>query len=587
MPDIEAQTPDGVVHSFPDGTPPEVITGAIKKYLGVSSAPSKAEQDQWEDVTPGPAVAAAAKTGGDEWEDVNPTAGAPATPDKPGFFRTVGRDVLSMVKPLAGQGGTQLEDPEEFRRRYAAMSPEQQAAQREQTRQGVVRLGRSDINSVEGENYRNRIAAGQSMPRALAETTYEAGAGANMTGFDEAVREGRTAEAFGHLAAPVILGAATHAVTRLPEFPEAVRVGTQDVRDSIGNAMRTEEGALKPGVRSVARVGGGAVGAAVGSTVGAPSGGAIVGGMAGPGVVDLITPKRPPLPGVAPSLPDVGEFYANEGAERNAILKRGENEPQTGVAATLPDAGAFYENKAVDLMTRQKAQDALDRAKAREDARASKSRISIVGEGGVTGPRATGSEGRAATWTNERVLELAAKGNRDAIAQVGRRQLPMPPNVRYVMGDVDAPRVVLNPREVTRFTPEGVPIRDSSNPVAQSPSSRARIQIVEPSASRVEPPYPREPVEEPQGAVELGPATRGQEIPSVEQMEDALREKGMRSVEAHQMARETIAIARGETTVPDAVRQLAFERIARVLGPNTRRAVRPLMPVDLGKAPRF
>jgi hypothetical protein len=44
MPDIQAQTPDGVIHSFPDGTAPEVITGAIKKYLGVSARPSEAQQ---------------------------------------------------------------------------------------------------------------------------------------------------------------------------------------------------------------------------------------------------------------------------------------------------------------------------------------------------------------------------------------------------------------------------------------------------------------------------------------------------------------------------------------------------------------
>jgi hypothetical protein len=32
MPDIQAQTPDGVIHSFPDGTPDEVIDKAIKAY---------------------------------------------------------------------------------------------------------------------------------------------------------------------------------------------------------------------------------------------------------------------------------------------------------------------------------------------------------------------------------------------------------------------------------------------------------------------------------------------------------------------------------------------------------------------------
>jgi len=71
----------------------------------------------------------------------------------------------------------------------------------------------------------------------------------------------------------------------------------------------------------------------------------------------------------------------------------------------------------------------------------------------------SGSEGRPATWTNERVLQLARQGNRDAIAQVARRGLQLPENARYIAGDIDYPRAVQSPREVTLFTPEGTPIR--------------------------------------------------------------------------------------------------------------------------------
>jgi hypothetical protein len=39
MPDIQAQTPDGVTHIFPDGTPPEVVDRAIKGYLASKSSP--------------------------------------------------------------------------------------------------------------------------------------------------------------------------------------------------------------------------------------------------------------------------------------------------------------------------------------------------------------------------------------------------------------------------------------------------------------------------------------------------------------------------------------------------------------------
>lgn len=73
--------------------------------------------------------------------------------------------------------------------------------------------------------------------------------------------------------------------------------------------------------------------------------------------------------------------------------------------------------------------------------------------------RMVGNEGRPATWTNEAVLEEARKGNREAIQQVVRRKLPVPPNMRYVAGDPSYSSGVYNPRDVTIFTPEGTPIR--------------------------------------------------------------------------------------------------------------------------------
>src|SRR5207247_5981376 len=78
-------------------------------------------------------------------------------------------------------------------------------------------------------------------------------------------------------------------------------------------------------------------------------------------------------------------------------------------------------------------------------------------------PRMTGSEGRPATWTNEAVMRLAAQGNREAIQQAVRRGFELPPGARYVMGDPDFSRSAYNPREVTRFTPEGTPIWNVEN----------------------------------------------------------------------------------------------------------------------------
>jgi hypothetical protein len=96
----------------------------------------------------------------------------------------------------------------------------------------------------------------------------------------------------------------------------------------------------------------------------------------------------------------------------------------------------------------------------------------------------TGSEGRPATWTNAKVMSEAAKGNRFAIEQANRRGLEVPAsaNTRYIMGDPDLFRAPLNPRETTRFTPEGTPIRDLARPEV---SSRAMIEQPRMSSTRL------------------------------------------------------------------------------------------------------
>ena len=88
----------------------------------------------------------------------------------------------------------------------------------------------------------------------------------------------------------------------------------------------------------------------------------------------------------------------------------------------------------------------------------------------------TGSEGRAATWEGKDLQRLAGQGNRQAITQLIRMGKELPENTRYVMGDPDMSRAVYNPREVTKFTPEGQPIRNMQNPNIP-PSSKARIQL--------------------------------------------------------------------------------------------------------------
>src|SRR6266550_2808819 len=98
----------------------------------------------------------------------------PAQPPKPGFFRTMAQDIGSMVKPLVGAGGVQIEDPEQFRQKYAAMTPDQQTAQRAETQSNIRAMPTSDINNQERTRYVERRNAGQSPVRAVAETSYEA-----------------------------------------------------------------------------------------------------------------------------------------------------------------------------------------------------------------------------------------------------------------------------------------------------------------------------------------------------------------------------------------------------------------------------
>jgi hypothetical protein len=216
--------------------------------------------------------------------------------------------------------------------------------------------------------------------------------------------------------------------------------------------------------------------------------------------------------------------------------------PATPPGAPLPDSAEFYEQRATDLMRRGREQAALDRTAARNApkpappgpvgtstapesvANLPQSALPGIAKGvtSSTGPEASlnigtpkaaaavkqglgdispraseprfsGSEGRPATWTNETVTKLAGQGNRDAISQAIRRGLGLPENARYVAGDADYPRAVLNPRETTRFSPDGTPIRNTDNPLAQTPSSKARIEPGEMPAARVETPAPAAP----------------------------------------------------------------------------------------------
>lgn len=551
--------------------------------------PPGAGQDQWEDVTPGPVINAGAsraqKSGDDEWEDVGPSQKKDFAPGS--YQKKPGGEILNAGTPAPA---TPLERFSEITTGTRHPIDDTVAALRNWRDKPVENLGQ-----LAGDTARVLPNMARSVLYHPVETV-KAVTGGNQ--FAEDIENKRYGAAAADVAGgtanvlgPVALGgpeameatgdASARAISRAGET-------MQPVKDSIGRMTRepgviemqpdgtgrfVKAGPLKPAVKLGSRIVGAGTGATAGNIGLGPygaAGGAVAGWRLGPDVADLILPEHPNPVGPYSPLP-----------KRMSIP-----EPELpGTGAPLPDAGEFYENKAEDLMKRGKEQETLDR-KAKADAlREAKSKIVIAGENAPT-PRNTGSEGRPATWTNEKVYELASKGNRDAITQIGERQLEMPPNARYIMGDIDVARAVSNPREIARFNPDGTPIRNVDNPTAQRPSSRARIQIVG-SEPPPETPNPQTPIDfgalptpgrslpQVEQPVAVGTAKSSTPIPTAEDLEEAFRSKGRSGVDSFNLAKQTIQEATsGE--VPESVRTQALERIKRVMGPDTRAAGEPL-----------
>lgn len=252
--------------------------------------------------------------------------------------------------------------------------------------------------------------------------------------------------------------------------------GLRAGRAELAELTRTPENKLTPVTRQIARAAGGLAGHSL-----LPGGGTVAGYLAGPTIADAVLPERAAVPdfrggaynefagesGKAVPIRQSPFFNPEEyqAGRRAAFAKQ---EPPTYPGASLPSADEFYERRGADLMRRGIQEDRLARTAAAAEPKG------IVSPG-LPEPRVSGSEGRPATWTNERVLQLARQGNREAIAQAVRRGMELPENTRYVMGDPDYPRAVYNPKEATRSTPEDMPIRNAANPNVKS--ARGRIQV--------------------------------------------------------------------------------------------------------------
>lgn len=252
---------------------------------------------------------------------------------------------------------------------------------------------------------------------------------------EEAANAGDTAGVLGEAAVPV---AATLGGAALGEAPRARAA----LRDAAFKELPTTGGPqLTKGARATSMLFGSGVGAVGGAVSGVP-GGTYIGGHAGlllgPSLVERIL-----------GAPELGDIR-NPGLFSKIPMRA----PKTPLAVKpTPDPSPI-----------------------------------LSPSSDIAGPRPTGSEGRAATWPNDKVLNEAARGNRVAIEQANRRGLDLPPNARYVMGDPDLPRAVYNPKETTIFSPEGTPIRNVDNPTVKAP--RERITVPQESTTQ-EPPRPQ------------------------------------------------------------------------------------------------
>ena len=226
---------------------------------------------------------------------------------------------------------------------------------------GIAQMGRE----AQGEYQRSRAAG--SNPIAAGTSAGVAGLGSVLGVSNQREREqaerGESGPIIGEALPPAVMAAAPLAMEGVGRvLPSA---------DRVGLALRTEKGKLKPGVRSMAGLGGGLVGHATGVP-----GGEIVGYAAGSGLADRIIPKRPfdiPTNGesIGAPLPSADEFYANRAED---LAKRGKEQAKLDTAhekrltaiedARQKELAANERLKTMhgnDLMRRGADQEALDR----------------------------------------------------------------------------------------------------------------------------------------------------------------------------------------------------------------------------------
>lgn len=456
----------------PDGTlgdvPYEQMSAALRAggKLGVNmTAP-----DGTKGVIPAEQVQSAAKAGG----KIVPfdLSKAPSGDQHKGVWDTFSDDVKSVFSGLwhgAIEGKPTYEQtPQGAAKAIADMDAASKAGQ-----------AADATRKAEGRGLAYRIGAG------VAENV-----GTNVTGMEEGARTGNSDAVIGHMLAGQALAAA-------PLAAEGVAKVAPKFRDAAGTALRTETGGLKPSVKAVS---------ALAKMVGGPEiAEAVI--PARPGAATMVERRAVPITqspnydptafkeGAASRISPSGDavpitqspYYeqwqtkvAEEATARRAAVREAAKLDARAREA-VPVSGSPYYNQNQEHLASQ-AKLLREAAAAEEEARkpvpvtkspsydpgafkaGAAQRTTGPGQPSTIVPPSLGapavqiSEGRPATWTNERVIQLAAKGDRNAISQAVRRGFMLPENARYVMGDMDYASGVSNPKSVTKFGPTGEPI---------------------------------------------------------------------------------------------------------------------------------
>lgn len=279
-------------------------------------------------------------------------------------------------------------------------------------------------------------------------------------------------------------------------------------------------GAIKPGLKTAAQVGGATAGgvggyAAFPTHPYAPVSGGALGYRVGPSLAEAIFPKSKAPVSSGGSLPSAEEFYEERGTDilrrekdqRLVDKMRAQEEKATaatrGEGGTQPDAGEFYQHRGEDLMRRGREQEALDRKARLATAMSTgeKGGVTVLPEGKPSAYKLTPEQvpgkpqlrALAKGGVREAGTELQRRGEKVLYEPSGtgypgpRRETPPAPEARPV-----PPRARTAKTEVPSRAPEGVSERrvnpglraaTGPDPVRQSLVREAQRVIDDPKST--------------------------------------------------------------------------------------------------------